>query len=126
MTDSLSGKKNLINDSYTDLLPSKSNKVCEVQNAEKVFVVIDYDELSIETIYSANLGNDITSGAGENMVTDEEGHSYIEYVADFKLVVKKVTSQRTSLHTTSCGYLFNNPLFDVAGLLAEVHAYLDE
>lgn len=92
LSDSISGKKGFVNDDYTGLLPGKSNEICNVSNADKLFVVIDYDEASIETIYSANLGNDVTSGVGDNMVSDDEGHTYIEYVADFKLIIRKVTS----------------------------------
>lgn len=89
LENSNGGKKNLVNDDYTDLIEGKKNSICTINNTNKFYVVIDYDEVSIEHVYSANIGNDITSGGGDDMTTDEEGHTYIEYVADFSINVTK-------------------------------------
>ncbi|MCQ2799119.1 MAG: hypothetical protein MJ220_04465 [Bacilli bacterium] len=90
LNSSISGMKNFINEDYTDLIESKSSRVCEFNATNKFYIVMDYDEMSVETVYSANLGNPVTSGDSETMTTDEFGHAYIEYVTDFSIFVTKV------------------------------------
>lgn len=89
LSSSVGGKKNLINSTYTDLIDGKKNKICQYSNTDKIYLVVDYDEKSIETIYSANLGNEVTSGMGQDM-TIVDGHSYISYDADFSFYISKV------------------------------------
>ncbi|MCQ2771679.1 MAG: hypothetical protein MJ238_00160 [Bacilli bacterium] len=89
LTTYSSRKTNFINADYTDLVDDKKARVCQFSNTDRVYVVIDYDEISIETIYSANLGNDITSGVGDDM-TVVDGHSYITYSADFCFYINKI------------------------------------
>lgn len=79
-------KVTFVNDTYTGLVEEKRILMHTFTDVSVIYIVVNYNFASIETIYSLNIGNDVIFSADD---TDEEGRSYISYDCDFNFYILK-------------------------------------
>lgn len=79
-------KVTFVNDTYTGLVEEKRILMHTFTDVSVIYIVVNYNFASIETIYSLNIGNDVIFSADN---ADEEGRSYISYDCDFNFYILK-------------------------------------